>query len=200
MSIKNKIIAGVMALLVGVIGYQQIRLWFTALDVSPVASVYRSKPTPKVIKMDGARKGEKVVTLPCVPLRAIEPVSSQPDASEGHYTIGRWDIPISPRGGLAVVETNKVTGEPKLTFTPAALGIAELGKSRYATLWAEYALNSESEKKLSLKLEAEIDLFRLGPLWTRGRGGIYYSSTTLPTNEKINDAGVYAGVGVGVGF
>lgn len=200
MSIKNKIIAGVIALLVGVIGYQQIRLWFTALDVSPVASVYRSKPTSKVIKMDGARKGEKVVSLPCVPLQVLEPVSSQPGASEGHYTIGRWDIPMAPRGGLAVVETNKETGEPKLTFTPDALGLAELGKSRYATLWAEYALNSESEKKLSLKLEAEIDLFRLGSLWTRGRGGIYYSSTTLPTNEKVNDVGVYAGVGIGVGF
>jgi len=200
LSIKNKIIAGVIALLVGVIGYQQVRLWFTALDVSPVASIYRSQPKPKVIAPEAPRKGEEVVSLPCVPLQVLDPVSSQPDASEGHYTIGRWDIPVAPRGGMAVVETNKVTGEPKLTFTPAALGIAELGKSRYATLWAEYALNSESEKKLSLKLEAEIDLFRLGPLWTRGRGGIYYSSTTLPTNENINDVGVYAGVGIGVGF
>jgi len=200
LSIKNKVIAGVIALLVGVIGYQQIRLWFTALDVSPVASIYRSKPKPKVIAPEAPRKGEQVVTEPCVPLQVIKPVSSQPDASEGHYTIGRWDIPIAPRGGLAVVETNKVTGEPKLTFTPDALGLAELGKSRYATLWAEYALNSESEKKLSLKFEAEIDLFRLGPLWTRGRGGIYYSSTTLPTNERVNDVGVFAGIGVGVGF
>jgi len=183
-----------------VIGYQQVRLWFKALEISPVASIYRSKPTTKVITPEATRKGEKVVTLPCVPLKVIQPASSQPDASESHYTIGRWDIPEAPRGGLVVVETNKESGEPKLTFTPAALGLAELGKSRYATLWAEYALNSESEKKLSLRLEAEIDLFRLGPLWTRGRGGIYYSSTTLSTNEKINDVGVYAGVGVGVGF
>jgi len=199
-SIKNKILIGVIGVLIALIGYQQVRLWFTALEVSPVASIYRSQPKPKAIAPEAPRKGEKVVTLPCVPLKVLEPVSSQPDASEGHYTIGRWDIPVAPRGGLAVVETNKETGEPKLTFTPAALGIAELGKSRYATLWAEYALNSESEKKLSLKLEAEIDLFRLGPLWTRGRGGIYYSATTLPTNERVNDVGVFAGVGVGVGW
>lgn len=200
MSIKNKIIAGVIILLVGVIGYQQVRLWFKALEISPVASAYRTRPAPKVIAPEAPRKGEQVATLPCVPLKVIRPVSSQPDASESHYTIGRWDIPEAPRGGLVVVESNKTTGEPKLTFTPAALGLAELGKSRYATLWAEYSLNSESEKKLSLKLEAEIDLFRVGPLWTRGRGGIYYSSTTLPTNEQINDAGIYAGLGIGVGF
>lgn len=200
MSIKNKIIAGVIALLIGVICYQQVRLWFKALEISPVASIYRSKPTPKVITPEGPRKGEQVVSLPCVPLQVIEPVSSQPDASESHYTIGRWEIPETPRGGLFVTEVDKSTGEAKGTFTPRDLGIAELGKSRYATLWAEYALNSESEKKLSLKLEAEIDLFRLGPMWARGRGGIYYSSTTLPTNEKINDVGVYAGVGVGVGW
>lgn len=197
---KNKIIAGVIILLVGVICYQQVRLWFKALEISPVASIYRTKPTPKVITPEGPRKGEKVATLPCVPLKVIQPVSSQPDASESHYTIGRWDIPEAPRGGLVVVATDKESGEPRLTFTPSALGLAELGKSRYATLWAEYTLNSESEKRLSLKLEAEGDLFRLGPLWTRGRGGIYYSSTTLPTNEKINDVGVYAGLGVGVGW
>ena len=200
MSIKNKIIAGVIILLVGVIGYQQVRLWFKALEISPVASIYRTKPTPKVITPEGPRKGEKVATLPCAPLKVIQPVSSQPDASESHYTIGRWDIPEAPRGGLVVVATDKESGEPRLTFTPSALGLAELGKSRYATLWAEYTLNSESEKRLSLKLEAEGDLFRLGPLWTRGRGGIYYSSTTLPTNEKVNDVGVYAGLGLGVGF
>lgn len=200
MSIKNKIIAGVIIMLVGVIGYQQVRLWFKALEISPVASIYRTKPTTKVITPEGPRKGEKVATLPCAPLKVIQPVSNQPDASESHYTLGRWDIPEAPRGGLAVVETDKKSGEPRLTFTPASLGLAELGKSRYATLWAEYSLNSESEKKLSLKLEAEADLFRLGPLWTRGRGGIYYSSTTLPTNEKVNDVGVYAGLGLGVGF
>lgn len=200
MSIKNKIIAGVIILLVGVIGYQQVRLWFKALEISPVASIYRTKPTPRVITPEAPRKGEQVVTLPCIPLKVIQPVSSQPDASESHYTIGRWDIPEAPRGGLAVVETNKESGEPRLTFTPAALGLAELGKSRYATLWAEYALNSESEKKLSLKLEAEIDLFRLGPLWTRANAGIFYESITLKTNEKFNDVGVYVGVGIGVGF
>jgi hypothetical protein len=145
-------------------------------------------------------KGEQVVTLPCVPLQVIEPVSSQPGASESHYMIGRWDIPEAPRGGSFVSEVDKETGEARGTFTPAALGLAELGKSRYITLWGEYALNSESEKKMSLKLEAEIDLFRTGPLWTRGRGGIYYSSTTLPTNEKVNDTGVYAGIGVGIGW
>ena len=200
MSIKNKIIAGVIILLVGVIGYQQVRLWFKALEISPVASAYRTRPAPKVIAPEAPRKGEQVATLPCVPLKVIRPVSSQPDANESHYMIGRWDIPEAPRGGLVVVETNKESGEPKLTFTPAALGLAELGKSRYLTLWADYALNSESEKKLSLKLEAEIDLFRVGPLWTRGKGGIYYSSTTLPTNEQVNDAGIDAGLGIGVGF
>ena len=200
MSIKNKVIAGVIALLIGVIGYQQVRLWFKALEISPVASIYRSKPTPKVIAPEAPRKGERVVTLPCVPLKVIKPVSSQPDASESHYTIGRWDIPETPRGGLVVVESDKVSGKPKLTFTPAALGLAELGKSRYATLWGEYALNSDSEKRMSLKLEVEADLFRLGHLWTRGRVGLYYSKTTLPTNEQVNDVGVYAGVGVGVGF
>lgn len=200
MSIKNKIIAGIIALLIGVIGYQQFRLWLHGAEISAVSSIYRHKPTPRVIAPEGARKGEQVVSLPCVPLKVIQPVSSQPGAPESHFTIGRWDIPEAPRGGLVVVESDKVSGEPKLTFTPAALGLAELGKSRYATLWAEYALDSDSNRRMSLKLEAEIDLFRLGPLWTRGRGGIYYSSTTLPTNEKINDVGVFAGVGVGVGW
>ncbi len=200
MSIKNKIIAVVIALLIIVIGYQQIRLWFTALDVSPVASIYRSKPTPKVIKMEGARKGEKVVTLPCVPLQVLEPVSSQPDASEGHYTIGRWDIPVAPRGGLAIVETNKETGEPKLTFTPAALGIAELGKSRYATLWANYSIDSEANKRGGLSLEIESDFFRVGPMWVRGRTGIFYDKLTLNDGTTANSAGVFAGVGLAVGF
>jgi hypothetical protein len=200
LSIKNRILSYALIALLLVIGYQQVVLWIKGEEISSVVSLYRHKPAPRVIPPEAPRKGEQVVTLPCVPLQVIQPVIGQPDASEGHYTIGRWDIPLAPRGGLVVVESDKVSGEPKLTFTPAALGLAELGKSRYATLWAEYALNSESEKKLSLKLEAEIDLFRLGPLWTRGRGGIYYSSTTLPTNERVNDVGVFAGIGVGVGF
>lgn len=200
MSIKNKILFYALIALLLLVGYQQVVLWIKGQEISGVASIYHHHPAPRILKPEAPRKGEQVVTLPCVPLQVLSPVSSQPDASEGHYTIGRWDIPTAPRGGLVVVETNKESGEPKLTFTPAALGLAELGKSRYATLWGEYALNSESEKRMSLKLEVEADLFRLGPLWTRGRGGIYYSATTLPTNEKVNDVGVYAGVGIGVGF
>jgi len=200
LSIKNRILSYALIALLLVIGYQQVVLWVKGAEISSVMSLYRHKPAPRVIPPEAPRKGERLVTLPCVPLQVIEPSEGPSSASEGHYTIGRWDIPQAPRGGLVVVETNKTTGAPKLTFTPAALGLAELGKSRYATLWAEYALNSDSEKRMSLKLEVEADLFRLGPLWTRGRGGIYYRATTLPTNEKVNDVGVYAGVGIGVGF
>ena len=200
MSIKNRILSYALIALLLVIGYQQVVLWIKGAEISSVMSLHRHKPAPRVIKPEAPRKGEQVVTLPCVPLQVIKPVSSQPDASEGHYTIGRWDIPVAPRGGLVVVESDKVSGEAKLTFTPDALGLAEMGKSRHATLWGEYALNSDSEKRMSLKLELEADLFRIGPMWTRGRGGIYYSATTLPTNERVNDVGVYAGVGIGVGF
>lgn len=200
MSIKNRILSYALIALLLVIGYQQVVLWIKGAEISSVVSLYRHKPAPRVIKPEAPRKGERVVSLPCVPLQVIEPLEGPSSASEGHYTIGRWDIPTAPRGGLVVVESDKVSGEPKLTFTPAALGLAELGKSRYATLWGEYALNSESEKRMSLKLELEMDFFRVGPMWVRSRSGIFYDKSTLRDNTTINNTGVYAGVGIGVGF
>ena len=200
MSIKTKILSYAILALGLLIGYQQVWLWVKGWEASSVISMYRHKPAPKIIPPEAPRKGEQVVALPCVPLQVLEPSEGPSSASEGHYTIGRWDIPSSPRGGLVVVETDKVTGEPQLTFTPGALGLAELGKSRYATLWGGYNINSDAEKTLSLKLELESDFFRVGPLWARGRGGLYAENTTLKTNEKINDVGVYVELGIGMGW
>ena len=95
---------------------------------------------------------------------------------------------------------DKDSGKPSLTFTPKAMGLVEMGRSRYATLWGDYSINSESEKKWSLSLEAEVDAFRVGPLWTRARGGVYYANTTLPTNEQVNDVKVKVGLGLGVAW
>ena len=200
MSIKNRILSYALIALLLVIGYQQVVLWIKGAEISSVVSLYRHKPAPRVIPPEAPRKGEQVVTLPCVPLQVIEPSEGPSSASEGHYTIGRWDIPQAPRGGLVVVETNKETGAPKLTFTPAALGLAELGKSRYATLWANYSIDSEANKRVGLSLELESDFFRVGPLWARGRAGVSYDILTLNDGTAANNASVFAGVGVAVGF
>lgn len=200
MSIKNRILSYALIALLLVIGYQQVVLWIKGAEISSVMSLYRHKPAPRVIKPEAPRKGERVVALPCVPLQVIEPSEGPSSASEGHYTIGRWDIPSAPRGGLVAVETDRVTGAPQLTFTPGALGLAELGKSRYATLWANYSIDNEANKRVGLSLEIESDFFRVGPMWVRGRTGIFYDKLTLNDGTAANNAGVFAGVGLAVGF
>lgn len=198
---KQKIVTYALLALCLFLGVQYLFLWIKGVEYSPVQSIYRTKPKPQIITPQAPQKGERVVTLPCTRVEVLSPVSSQPDALETQsFTLGRWDIPFSRRGGVAEVTLDKDSGKPSLTFTPKAMGLVEMGRSRYATLWGDYSINSESEKKWLLSLEAEVDAFRVGPLWTRARGGVYYANTTLPTNEKVNDVGVKVGLGLGVAW
>jgi hypothetical protein len=173
--------------------------WIKGQEWSSVQSIYRIKHKPIQIAPEAPRKGEKVVTQACVPLEVIVPSKGQLEPQGSPYITGRWHIPASNHGGEAVTTVDK-DGKSGLTFTAKDGGLFDIGRSRYATLWADYSLNSDSEKRMSLKLDLELDAFRVGPLWTRVHGGIYYSQTTLSDNEKINDVGVYVGAGLGVGF
>lgn len=177
-------------------------LWIKGIEWSPVQSLYRTKPKPQVIAPEAPRKGEELVTLPCVKVEVIQPVTSQPDALEAQsFTLGRWDIPYSRRGGEAEVKLDKDTGKASLTFTPKDMGIVELGRSRYLTLWASYKAQSADVtlSGYSLKLEYEQDMLRIGTLWTRGRLSGGYEK--LEGNGIQREGFVVEGsIGVGIGL
>lgn len=175
-------------------------LWIKGIEWSPVQSLYRTKPKPQVITPQGPRKDEKVVRLPCVPLSVIQPLTGQPDELQAQsYTLGRWDIPYSRRGGVAEVDVDKETGVPKLTFTAKDVGLAELGRSRYLTMWAGYKgeVADVSLKGYTLKLEYEQDLFRLGPLWTRGKASAGYEKME---GNGVQRDGFVGEVALGIGI
>lgn len=197
---KQKIVTyGLLALCL-FIGVQCLFLWIKGVEYSPVQSIYRTKPKPEVIKPQGPRSDEKVVRLPCVPLSVIQASTDQPDALRAQsYTLGRWDIPYSRRGGVAEVDVDKGTGVPKLTFTEKDVGLVELGRSRYLTVWAGYKgeITDVSLRGYTLKLEYEQDLFRLGPLWTRGKASAGYEKME---GNGIKQDGFVGEVSLGIGI
>lgn len=175
-------------------------LWIKGIEWSPVQSLYRTKPKPQVIAPQGPRKGEEIVRLPCVPLSVIQPSTSQPSLQQAKsYTLGRWDIPYSRRGGVAEVDVDKDTGAAKLTFTAKDVGLAELGRSRHLTVWGGYRgqVTDASLKGYTLKLEYEQDLFRLGPLWTRGKASAGYEKMG---GNGIQQEGFVGEVSLGIGI
>ena len=200
MSIKNRILVYGLAGLCLFLAVQWTFLWIKGIEWSPVQSLYRTKPKPQVIEPQEPRMDENIVRLPCVPLSVIKSSADQPDALQAQFhTLGRWDIPYSRRGGVAEVDVDKDTGAPKLTFTAKDVGLAELGRSRYLTLWAGYKgeVTDVSLKGYTLKLEYEQDLFRLGPLWTRGKASAGYEKME---GNGIQQDGFVGEVSLGIGI
>lgn len=201
MTIKNRIITYGLLALVLFLALQLTLAWIKGVEWSPVQSLYRVKHKPTVIAPRAPEKGEKLATLPCVPLQVIEPSKGPLVASESPFITGRWGIPASRYGGVAEVAVNK-EGKSALTFTQKDMGLAEIGRATYVTLWGSYGatISDQLVKRMSLKLELEKDLFRIGPLWTRGRVGGGWERTQMPDGEKMDGATAEVSLGLGVGL
>jgi hypothetical protein len=163
-------------LLIGYIGYLNVRLWYKGLDLG-ATSIYSYRPAPYIAEHTKKWKKAKVETFPCV--QVVGKKMSTPQTNDQHtsqtnpsYTLGEvelgeWRLKTLPYGGIASAQLDS-TGVTRLVVTGNAPRFLEVGRQRALGLSIAYPLIGQNHS-LSYDLYLRQDLLRTGPIWWQGQ-------------------------------
>lgn len=184
-------------LLIGYIGFLNVRLWYKGLDLG-ATSIYSYRPAPYFAEYTKRWKKAKVETFPCVKVQGVKvdrasSVAPQPAEgsspvgfSLGAIELGEWQLKRLPYGGVASAQLD-TDGLTHLVVTQHAPKFLELGRSRSLGLSASYSLLSE-DHPVSFEIYLRQDLLRVGPAWIQGQvsAGQRGSSNDLDLSVQLN--------------
>lgn len=195
--IKRYSILSLIAILLGIIGYQAVRNWVTGIEHSQVGSGYRRKPTRMPAKPLDPPKGSQPMAKE---IQGFLPPLSE-DNPQPQFTIGRWELVDIPcNRDVTISVTADEQGQPAMSYEVEGDGAIEIG---YDTLfYGYYAREWQVDKEFSMGQEVGIgidhDLFRLGPLWVRGNAELGYEKVRLSNGAELNGVKVVTKAKIGV--
>jgi hypothetical protein len=197
--------AALIGLVIGYIGFLNVRLWYKGLDLG-VTSIYSYKPALYFAEYTKRWKKSKVETFPCVKVQGVKvapkeghsdimPNNAQTASGQSpsafsldSIELGEWQLKRLPYGGVAQAQLDK-EGVTHLVVTGSSPRFFEIGKARSLGLSVNYSLLSGNQA-LGCALFLEQDLLRVGPVWLQGKvsaGTMNHSGTNdLDLSVQLN--------------